>query len=141
MVHEEKSKTSMSFIQSKSSMSYLQSKSSLEGTTVYAKNICYREYRQEGKNEAWRRMKNGHEQIFLAPTKKAFSRAYKRSDLRRFSDISGHCAWIRKRFLPRSSIGYHTVAVELWYYHELSSGCIARLGQGYMARKATGKQA
>ena len=33
----QKSKTSMSYIQSKISMSHLQSKSSIEGTTVYAK--------------------------------------------------------------------------------------------------------
>ena len=39
MFHEEKSETSMSYIQSKSSMSYIQYKSSLEGTTVYAKNM------------------------------------------------------------------------------------------------------
>ena len=30
------------------------------------------------------------------------------------SVTAGHCAWIRKQFLPRPSVGYHTVAVELW---------------------------
>ena len=69
-------------------------------------------------------MRHGVAQVFIVLTKR---------DFRRVSDNSGHCAWVRKQFLPWPSVGYHSVAVKLWKDHELSSGRTARLGRGYVA--------
>ena len=43
-----------------------------------------------------------------------------KKDLRRFSDNSGHGAWIRKRFLPRSSVGCPVVTDLSWPRKPLS---------------------
>ena len=69
-------------------------------------------------------------QVFLVPTKKRFSGV---------SDRSGHCAWVRKRVLPRSFVGCRNVAVQLSEDHELSSGRTARRDRGYVVLESYGK--
>ena len=68
-----------------------------------------------------------------------FSRAYKKRAFRRFSDNSGHCAWVRKRVLSRSFVGSRNVAVHLSEDHELSSGRTVRRGRGYATLESYGK--
>lgn len=63
----------------------------------------------------------------------------KMNDLRHYtSECGGYVAWIRKRLLPRPSVGYHpAVAPELSQDHELPPNSLGRKDCGHVCVKAT----
>ena len=62
----------------------------------------------------------------------------KKMDFRRFSYNCGHGVWIRKRFLPLSSVGCPGLVTELSWPRQPWSGSTKRRRRGRFARERTG---